>query len=705
MRVTFESEESGFRVLRVASSETEQLETVVGVLPAAPPGTRVRATGRFVDDPRHGRQFKADTLLTLAPATLDGLRRYLASGMVPGIGPTFATRIVDTFGEQTLEVLDREPDRLQEIPGIGARRARSVASAWEEHRDIGAIMVFLQSHGVSPALATRIYRTFGTESIQVVSKSPYRLSLDVWGIGFKTADAIARSLGVDAESVDRAQAGVLQTLHDIASRGDVFVERPALIEQATELLASDEATVRGGLEELERSARVRVEQLGDGRLAVYSPAMHSAEVRISERLRRLVRGTSPIARADHAMAEFERLSGLELADEQRKAIRMAAASKVLVITGGPGVGKTTIVRAILSLFDTARISVGLAAPTGRAAKRMSEATGRDAKTLHRLLSFEPKSGQFKHDRSHPLEAGAVIVDEASMIGVDLADALLQALSDETRLVLVGDVDQLPPVAPGAVLRDIIRSGKVPTIRLTHIFRQAEGSSIVVNAHRIHAGEMPQGAVARGEQFYVIERRDGDEALALVRELCTSRIPRGFGLDPIRDVQVLTPMQRGPTGAVALNEMLQEALNPSGPHVSKGSRVLRLGDKVMQLRNDYDKEVFNGDVGWVTGIDDAERTLTACFDGREVPYGANELDELSLAYATSIHKSQGNEYPAVVITLLTSHFVMLSRNLLYTAVTRGKQLVVLVADPRAVGIALSEVRRRERTTYLAERIAG
>jgi len=701
MLVTYESESTGFRVLRVRVDGQADFETVVGVLPAAPPGSRIRATGKRSEDARHGRQFKADTLLVLAPSTLDGIERYLASGLVPGIGPAYAKRIVAAFGGQTLEVLDRSPERLRDVPGLGKRRVEAIGRAWNDHRQVAAIMVFLQSHGASPALAARIYKRFGAKAMAIVSQSPYRLALDVWGVGFKTADQIARSMGIPIDSPERAQAGVLHALHQVSERGHVLAERDLLVAATAELLECDAATVERAIDVLLEQNRI----LRDGD-AIYTPELHAAESRAATRLLELLGDGAPLRDVERAVAEFKRTTGLELDEVQRHAVAQAAASKVLVVTGGPGVGKTTIVRAILTLFDLARIRVALTAPTGRAAKRLSEATGREAVTLHRLLEFEPKTGSFQANHVEPIEAGAVIVDETSMVPIELADALFDALPNHARLVLVGDVDQLPSVGPGAVLRDVIESGRVPAIRLTRIFRQAEGSSIVANAHRIHEGEAPVGAQGRGEQFYVLERRTPEEAIEAVRELVTTRIPRGFKLDPIEDVQVLTPMQRGPVGAIALNEILQANLNPArgdAAEVRRGTRLFRVGDKVMQLRNDYDKEVFNGDMGRIESIDPESQRVVVRFDDREVLYGDTDLDELTLAYATSIHKSQGSEYPCVIVPILTQHFVMLSRNLLYTAVTRGKRLVILIVHPRALSLALAEVRKESRRTRLAERL--
>jgi exodeoxyribonuclease V alpha subunit len=706
VRVTYENESTGFRVIRVAVDGDGAERTLVGVFPPTPPGSRVRATGKAQRDDRHGEQFKVETLLTIAPSTLHGLERFLGSGLIKGIGPAFAKRIVDTFGADTIDVLDRTPERLGEVEGLGRKRVLEVQKAWEAHRVVGAIMIFLQAHGASPSLAARIYKRFGPRAVAIVSASPYRLALDVWGVGFKTADRIASSLGIARDAPERAQAGVLHVLHERSAQGHVYAERGELAQIAATMLEIDPALVEEAITALDREGRVRSEPLGD-RTAIYTPELFEAEVRIAHGLAELL-ARPPLGKplaplAEPALRAFEERAGVKLAPAQVAAIELAANHKVLVITGGPGVGKTTIVRAVLGLFDRAGLKTRLAAPTGRAAKRMTEATGREAVTLHRLLEFEPKERVFQKNEDEPIDAGAIIVDEASMIDVLLMDALVSAVPKEARLVVVGDVDQLPSVGPGSVLADVIASGVVPTARLSAIFRQAAGSLIVENAHKIHAGEMPVGEQRSDGEFYVIERSDAEAARDAVVDLVTSRIPKRFGLDPRRDVQVLTPMHRGETGTIALNEKLQACLNPEGPSVRVGGRTLRLGDKVMQLKNDYVREVYNGDVGFVTKVEEETRTLTVRFDDREVPYEEGDLDELTLAYATSIHKSQGSEYPAVVIPMLMHHFVMLSRNLLYTAVTRGKRLVCLVSDPRAISLSLAETRREARSTDLAERL--
>jgi exodeoxyribonuclease V alpha subunit len=720
-RVTFESDHSGFRVIKLAVPGRSDRLAVVGTFPSTPLGARVRVRGHIEVDHKHGQQLRAESLIELVPDTLAGLEKYLASGIIKGVGPKLAQRVVAAFGMDSLRVLDDEPERLREVQGLGEKRRSSLLGAWREQRAVRDVMVFLQSHGASLALAMRIVRRYGDRAMTIVSRDPYRLSLDVNGVGFKTADRIASSIGVAADSLERMQAGVLQVLHDVTEVGHVWTPYEEVNRLAGQMLGLDpeDAAVKERLaramDALTLAGRAVVETM-DAEQAVFAAEMFAAEVRLARRLAEIAH--APVRVLDGAAAAvraFESRARVELAPEQRQAVEEAARRQVLVVTGGPGVGKTTIVRAILAVLASARVEVRLAAPTGRAAKRMSEATGAEATTLHRLLDFDPKTAAFRRNRDRPIDAGAVIVDEASMLDLPTADALAQAIAPGTRLLVVGDVDQLPSVGPGAILRDVIASRAVPCVRLTQIFRQAARSLIVTNAHRINGGEPPIGAPSGATaDFFVVERKDAEHARATVLELVTSRIPYRFGLDPVRDIQVLTPMNRGPVGAIALNEALQSALNPAaaGPQavatasgaIMRGSRVYRVGDKVMQLRNDYEKNVFNGDVGLVASIDSEENAMVVRFDDRDVSFEAAELDDLVLAYACTIHKSQGSEYPAVVIPLLSTHFVMLSRNLLYTAVTRGKRLVVLVCDPRAVELALSQRRKTDRRTRLAPRLA-
>jgi len=707
VRVTFENEETGFRVIKLGKVEgkgsvapgAEGVIAAVGNFPAVGPGTRVRVTGTYVEDKRHGKQFKVQSLVELAPDTIKGLEKYLGSGVLPGVGPGFASRIVAKFGMDSLSVLDNQPARLTEVAGLGAQRVKEITDAWQAQRQASNLMLLLQTHGASPRLALLIVKRYGERAAEIVQASPYRLALDVRGVGFKTADRIARSLGIAGDHPERAQAGLMHELRGVSDQGHVCTTRSDLVTRAAQMLAIDEAHVEAALETLWAQERIVVE--GD---LVYLWRLHRAETDVAAAIEQLLKAPGhALTGLDSALARFEKQRGFSLAETQRNAVALCAREKVCVITGGPGVGKTTIVQAIVSVIAGAKLRLRLAAPTGRAAKRLSEATGSDASTLHRLLEYDPRSLAFQRNRDNPLEVDALIIDEASMVDLPLAAALLEALPTHARLVIVGDNDQLPSVGPGAFLRDLIESGVVPTMRLNEIFRQAHESGIVKNAHRILVGEQPEGATDAGGDFFVLDRRAAEDAADTIVKLVTERIAERFGLDPKREVQVLTPMHKGPAGTEALNQRLQAALNPTGDGLSLRGQVLRVGDKVMQTKNDYDRDVYNGDVGVVSSVATEARTLKVRFDGREVTYEDNAIEALTLAYAASIHKSQGSEYPAVVIPLLTSHFVMLSRNLVYTGVTRARRVCVLVADPRALSVALAETRRELRVTQLAARL--
>lgn len=702
-RVTYENEETSFRVVRVHAvrglTEPRESLSVVGTFMPVGPGTRIRATGELVTDPRHGEQFRADTVVALVPDTLKGIEKYLGSGVVPGLGPGMAKRIVAAFGTETLEILDSQPERLAEVSGIGSRRVEQFREAWCAQRGRSDLRLLLATHGASPTLAGRILKRYGDRAAAVVVRSPFRLALEVHGVGFRTADRIAKSLGIAGDHPERAQAGVIHELESLAEKGHVCCPRSVLVPRTASMLEIGGEHVEAAIDALFASGRIVVESP-----LVYLFRLHRAEEGLSRGVVRLLGGPDPVLSGlDVAMARFETQVGFKLAPQQREAVTRAAHHRVVVVTGGPGVGKTTIVRAMLHVFERARLRVRLAAPTGRAAKRLAEATGREAVTLHRLLEVDPKSHGFGRNGECPLDLEALIVDEASMIDISLAAALVEALPKTARLVIVGDADQLASVGPGAVLRDLIASGRVPTVRLDEIFRQAKESGIVANAHRIWRGQRPLTSTDPSSEFFVIQRRRSEEAVALIEELVSRRIPRHFGLDPIAEIQVLVPMHRGPVGTQVLNPLLQAKLNPTGTGLPVGGFCFRVGDKVMQTRNDYEREVFNGDVGRIVAVDPEDHKVTVRFDSREVVYQDSAIPALVLAYATSIHKSQGSEYPAVVIPLLASHFVMLNRNLLYTAVTRAKRLCVLVADPRALTLALAETRREERMTALPERL--
>ncbi|MFZ4777319.1 MAG: ATP-dependent RecD-like DNA helicase [Terrimicrobiaceae bacterium] len=701
-RVTYYNEETGFSVLRVNVKGRRDLVTVVGSVPDVSAGEWVTAQGVWVRDRDHGLQLKADFIKCSAPTSREGIEKYLGSGLIKGIGPVYAKKLVEKFEENVFTIIDQYSARLEEVAGIGKERRLKIKTAWAEQKVIRDIMVFLHSNGVSTSRAVRIYKTYGESAIETVRANPYTLARDIHGIGFQTADKIAQKLGIPADSIIRARAGVLHTLGEAMGNGHCALPREMLLEKSVALLAVDHSIVGEALDRL----LLDEEAVLDAGL-IYLPAVRAAERDIANRLLRLAarRPSYPEIDLEKAVAWVQEKTGKELALSQVDALKKAVSSRVLVITGGPGVGKTTLVNAILRVLRAKKIHCLLCAPTGRAAKRLGETTGLAAKTIHRLLEFQP-SGGFARGPDCPLDCDLLVVDETSMIDVPLFSKLLRALPDKAHLLLVGDVDQLPSVGPGAVLGDIIRSGAVPVVTLTEIFRQAAGSRIIINAHRINSGAMPELEGDPASDFFFIEREEAESIQETVLDLVKSRIPKKLGCDSILDIQVLCPMNRGSLGARQMNELLQETLNPvryGEPSVSCFGTQFRLRDKVIQTRNNYDKDVFNGDIGRIVKMDEAEREVSIAFEEKVITYDFNELDEVSLAYAITIHKSQGSEFPAVVLPLAMQHFLLLQRNLIYTGLTRGKQFVVLVGQKKALGTAIRNDRAAERFSALCDRL--
>ena len=714
-RITYSNDESGFTIARLKTPERKDPVTVVGNLPTLAPGEVLKLKGEWNTHPRFGEQFKIVHYQTTVPASVYGIRKYLGSGLIKGIGPVMATRIVKKFGSRTLDIIENDIKKLEQVEGISQKRISMIRTAWVEQKEIRDVMLFLQSHGVGPGYAAKIFKRYGNGSIQVVTANPYRLATDIFGIGFLTADQIAEKLGVDRNSPLRAKAGLLYVLQQLADEGHVYYPLDPLLEKCNEILGvekdvllktMDEAVGNKAIVMEDRAVNSGDQENQEIQRTVYLSRYHASEEGAAEHLKALL--TSPKRLRDidpdKAASWVQEQLSMTLAANQIQAIKSVVLNKVLVITGGPGTGKTTIINAILKIFNRLRVSIMLAAPTGRAAKRMTETTGHEAKTIHRLLEYSIKNGGFRKNESEPLDCDLLIVDEASMIDAILFYHLLKAIPLHTTFVLVGDVNQLPSVGAGNILKDVISSGTVPVVLLDTIFRQARNSRIIVNAHRINEGILPE---TKNEDlksdFFFIEKEDPETVLKIILDLASDRIPDRFGLNPVDEIQIITPMHKGIVGAANLNLELQRRLNPGEAGVTRGNRIFRVGDKVMQTRNNYEKEVFNGDMGRITRIDPEQREVTITFDGRDIVFDFIDMDEIILSYAVSVHKSQGSEFPAVIIPVLTQHYIMLQRNLLYTAVTRGRKLVVLVGTKKALAIAVHNDRMKKRFTLLSERL--
>ena len=713
-RIVFENAETGYTIGRLSSRQyPNELITVVGNLASANAGESVLLKGNWINNPKYGKQFQIEGYETVLPATVVGIRKYLGSGLIKGIGPVMAGRIVNSFGMDTMDVIESAPKKLMQVPGIGRKRVDMIMEAWEAQREVKNVMLFLQSHNVSTTHAAKIYKTYQSESVPIVRENPYRLADDIYGIGFKTADTIAEKLGMDDESPHRVKAGLKYVLSQKADDGHVFLYRHELITTSQEILGLSTEAIENGIAELAVNEEIIPENLGipvmaEAQEAVYLAPFYYSEIGVANSLSRLLK--CPTVQhtpglLEYSITQLETSMRMSFAEDQRKAISKALTSRTMILTGGPGTGKTTTTIGIIHLFEQLGRRVTLAAPTGRAAKRLSETTGREAKTIHRLLEFSPQENGFKRNTENPLETDAVIIDEISMVDLVLMNNLLKAVPSEASLILVGDVDQLPSVGAGNVLKDLIASGALAVVRLTEIFRQARESLIVTNAHRIKRGRHPQVKGPSDRDFFFIEEADAEEVAACICSLVRDRLPKHYDYHPIDEIQVLCPMRRGTVGTDHLNGSLQETLNTNSTETVRGGRNFRVGDKVMQVRNNYDYEVFNGDIGRISSVDPIEKQVLISFPEKTVRYDMADLNELVLAYATTVHKAQGSEYPAVVIPLLTQHYMMLQRNLLYTAITRAKELVVIVGTREALGIAIRNNKVVERNSHLASRIRG
>ena len=700
-RITYVNEENGFSVIKIKSKGFSELVTVVGNMSIINVGSVLNLKGEWKQDSKYGKQFSAQECIEAIPATVAGIEKYLGSGLIKGIGPVYAKKIVKKFKEETIDIIEEETDRLIEVDGIGQKRIEMIKKTWQEQKEIKNVMLFLQGHGVSTAFAVKIYKTYGNDSIKLVQENPFRLADDIWGIGFKTADQIARKLGFAPDSYERCRAGIIYILNQIANDGHCYATKEELVKLGQEILEVSEEKLIEVLARMVMDKSVIFEREN----AYYLPPFYYSEIGVAEKIKELTRQNTkfkslPLARI---VEEIQKENNIQYDIVQKEAIEKAVSSKFMVLTGGPGTGKTTTTLAIIKVFEKMYAQVVLAAPTGRAAKRMSEATGMEAKTIHRLLEVKPPNG-FQKNSDNPLECDVLIIDETSMVDIILMYNLLKAVPLDCVVIFVGDVDQLPSVGPGNVLRDIIDSAVVNVVNLTRIFRQAQGSRIITNAHKINKGEFPELKSDKNSDFFFMEANDLPKIVEQIKSLCTVRLPGYYSVDPINDIQVITPMQRGEVGARNLNVVLQETLNHSTTFIYNGGVKYKLNDKVMQIKNNYDKNVFNGDIGRITHIDLEDKQVKIKFDGLEIEYDANELDEVVLAYATTVHKSQGSEYKIVVAPIVTQHYMMLQRNLLYTCVTRAKHIFVLIGSKKALAMAVKNNKVTERNTMLKERLS-